>query len=226
MCKNLKRRSVTSSNTGNLFGAWSKFGFKPIISLLVVFSLGLSPLLAIPGKAGLFQRTTLTLPSSSQTQSLESSANLNSNQEMSSQTLEENLLKAKDTSTSALAKLDVVDSQMATQMDLTKVLQESQSLTLKVNENLTVDNAALEKKVSKQEGIIEELRGNKLKKILEVGGTYNTTNGWGLGADVGLKYGNVTTKFGAEALVADLINPVKIKDLDTYTFKASVGLEW
>lgn len=226
MCKRKRTRNATSNSVGKHFGAWSRFGFKPIMSLLVVSLLALSPLLAIPGKAGLFQRTTLTSQSNSQSQSLENSQSLNSNQGIQSPVLEENLMKAKDTLTSASAKLDVVDSQMASQMALTEILQESQALTLKVNDNLTLDNEALIKENAKKDGIIEELRGKKLKKILEVGGTYNTEDGWGASADVGFMYGNVTTKFGASALVSDLMNPAKLDDLNTYTFKASVGLQW
>lgn len=224
MCRNKKKEIL--SNTGNLFGVWSKFGSKRTISLLVVCLLALSPLLAIPGKAGLFQRTTLTSQDSSQSQSLENLTNLNESQKIQSQIYEESLLKEKSILTSVSAKLDVVDSQMAYQMDLTEILKDSAALTLKVNENLTLDNVALSKDNAEKDGIIEGLKGDKVKKIFDVGGTYNTIEGWGVSADVGLKRGIFTTKIGAEVALGDLLNPVALANLDTYTFRASVGLQW
>lgn len=226
MCKNSRTRNATSNSVGSLFGVWSRFGFKPIMSLLVVFSLALLPLHAIPGKAGLFQRAALTSQSNSQSQSSENSVALNNSQEIQSPMLEENLLKAKDSLTNASAKLDVADSQIASQTALTEILRQSQALTLKVNDNLVSENEVLTKDNAKKDGIIETLKGNKVQKIFDVGGTYNTIDGWGLSADVGLKKGIFTTKFGAEALVGDLINPNALRKLDTYTFRASVGLQW
>ncbi len=226
MCKTQRRKKTISNRAGSPFGAWSKYGSKQIISLLVVCLLALSPLLAIPGKAGLFQRATLTSQNNSQSQSLENSVNLNESQGNLSLTQEESLAKAKSSWINASANLDVLDTQMAHKTSLVEILKDSTALTLMVNDNLNLDVMALKEESAKKDGIIEELRGKKLKKILDVGGTYNVEDGFGLSTDIGLKYGIMTTKVGVQALLSDVLNPIKLSDIDTYTFRASVGLQW
>lgn len=223
MCE---RKNGILNKNGNLFGTWSNFGFKLTTVSLLVLCLGVLQLVAIPNRAEMFQTPILTQQSNSQSPSLESLNNLKTTQEISSKELAEILTTADGSLQNASSKLQMMATELETQKALVNALEKSTVLIIDVNKNLTTDNAELTRTVNNQQGVIDTLKGNKLKKIFEVGGTYNTLDGWGVSTDIGWKYGIVTTKFGVQALVADIINPLKLKDINTYTFKASMGLEW
>lgn len=223
MCE---RKNEILNKNGNLFGTWSNCGFKLITVSLLVLCLGVLQLVAIPNRAEMFQTPILTQQSNSQSLSLESLSNPKTTQGISSKELTEILTTADGSLQSASSKLQMMSTELETQKALVDALERSTVLIIDVNKNLSTDNGELTKTIANQQGVIDTLKGNKLKTIFDVGGTYNTLNGWGVSTDIGWKYGIVTTKFGVQALVADIINPIKLKDINTYTFKASMGLEW
>lgn len=212
------KKNKTEKHSGILLSC----GFKQIISILLVLCLVASQAFALPNKAGLFQRMEQTSLNNSQMISLNNS-NVANGEVVLSQEQVELISRTLNESSEGLITVEAEQQQQA---ELTQILRDTSALYVAANKDLSlkVDEQALT--IAKQEGIIEELKGHKIKKTFEVGGTYNLINGWGVGADIGLKKGIVTTKIGAEALVADLLNPVKLTDLTTYTFKASIGLQW
>lgn len=210
------------NKTEKLSGILSSCGFKRTISILLVLCLVASQAFALPNKAGLFQRMEQTSQNNSQMTSLNNS-NVANGEVVLSQEQAEMILRTLNESSEGLI---TVEAENQHQAELTQILRDTSALYVDANKNLTLKVAEQAETIAKQEGVIETLKGDKVKKIFDVGGTYNTVNGWGVSADIGLKKGFMTTKIGVEALVADLINPVKLADLDTYTFRASIGFQW
>ena len=203
-------------------GIYASCGFKRTISILLVLCLVASQAFALPNKAGLFQRMDQTSLVNSQTNSSMNLNEANGNLVLSPQQQKQisNLL---DESLMGVIQIEGEDEHQAS---LTELIEKSTMMFVAKNEELNAQLADRDKTIAKQEGQIKELRGDKIQKTFDVYGTYNLDLGWGAGADVGLKVGHMTTKIGAEALVADLMNPNKLKDLNTYTFKAGIGFEW
>lgn len=205
-----------------LSGILSNCGFKRTISILLVLCLVASQGFALPNKAGLFQRMEMSSQENSQMESLSNSTESKKEVVISQEQREEMLTKL----SGSYNNLTTIENDTVDSMELTAILQKS--MTLLIADNTEKDEVINEQEetIATQEGQIKELKGKKISKIIEIGGTYNIVEGWGAEASAGLKFGNVVTKVGAEASIADLMNPVKLADLNTYKFKATVGLQW
>lgn len=203
-------------------GICSNYGFKRTISILLVLCLVASQVYALPNKAGMFQRMEQTLQKSSQENSMTKLETTNGELVLTPEQQEKISKKLNELSTESTNIEFLADDST----DLLVILERATDMAFAQNDELVAQNAEKDKIIAKQEGQIAELKKPKIGKLIELSGTYNTEIGWGAEAAIGLEFGNVITKVGAEASVADLINPVKLKDLDTYKFKATVGLRF
>lgn len=205
-----------------LSGILSNCGFKRTISILLVLCLVASQGFALPSKAGLYQRMEMNSQENSQMESLSNSTESKKEVVISQEQREEMLTKL----SGSYNNLTTIENDTVDSMELTAILQKSMTLLISDNDEKDKVINDQEETIATQKGQIKELKGKKITKIIEIGGTYNLDYGWGAEASAGLKFDNVVTKVGVEAPIADLMNPAKLTDLNTYKFKATVGLQW
>lgn len=216
MWKERKRKKI--------FGSSVNYGFKLIISLLVVSFLGLSPLLALPWRS--VNRLSLTMDSNSMKNSpgnsLKNSEEVKMKQEMELEQAKPVLKDVDSSLANILIELSGVEDDLEHQKKLVKILE---SDNFKINQTLIKQNS------ENSDLIIENLKLNKeaygTKLITKVTGTYNRIEGFGVGGSLGLKFGKgLILEGGAIVPLSIMANPPELMDYKNYTFEASLGWEW
>lgn len=222
-----------------IFGSSVNYGFKQIISLLVVFSLGLSPLLALPWRS--VNSLNLMMDSSStktsQMNSMQSSNEVRMNQVLESEqakkvlesvetlsanTLIEDLIEADKELENAYVSLNKVEGELEHSQNLIKILEGDNQRT---NDTLVETTNEKNNLLTENLKLKEEAYGTKC--ITKVTGTYNRLDGFGVGGALGLRFGRgLILEVGATVPLSVVSNPPELLNYRKYDFEASLGWEW